>query len=85
MPIELNYMSTLERPLSLHKKRKVKINMNNYVENVIDDFPVKISNSDTDLTPSGSNLFEKGNSKRMGKKEPEYFHNSVAMGQVKVL
>ena len=41
--------------------------MNNYVENVIDDFPVKISNSDTDLTPYGNNILDKVNSKRMGK------------------
>ena len=43
--------------------------MDDYVERVINQFPMKISKSDTDLTPDGNNTFEKGNSKRPSKKE----------------
>ena len=38
---------------------------------------MKIIKSDMDLTTSGNNLFEKGNSKRLGKKENEEFHTSA--------
>ena len=41
----------------------VKINMYDYVERIINEFPIKISKSYMDLTPAGNNLFEKGNSK----------------------
>ena len=39
-------------------KGKVKINMDAYFEKIINDFPIKIRNSDTYLTPAGNNLFE---------------------------
>ena len=45
--------------------------MEDYVERIINKLPIKISNSDTALTPSGSNIFEKVNGKSMGKKETE--------------
>ena len=54
--------------------------MEDYVERIINELPIKISNSYAALTPSGINLFEKGNSKSMGKKETEQFHTSVARG-----
>ena len=38
------------------EKSKVKINMDNYVEMVINDFPMKIINIDTSLTPTGGNF-----------------------------
>ena len=43
--------------------------MNYYVESMINEFPIKISNIDTALTPSGNYIFEKGNRKIMVKKE----------------
>ena len=50
------------------EKAEVKINTDEYVERIINDSPVKIINSVTDLTPYGNNIFEKGNSKILGKK-----------------
>ena len=41
------------------EKGKVNINRDDYVERMISYFPMKISKSDTDLTPSGNNIFEK--------------------------
>ena len=43
--------------------------MEDYFERMINGFPMKISKSDTDSTPDGNNLFEKGNIKRLGKTE----------------
>ena len=50
------------------EKSEVKIKTYDHVERVINDFPVKISNSVKYLSPYGNNIFEKGNSKRLGKK-----------------
>ena len=54
--------------------------MNNYVEMMIIELPMKRSISDTDLTSDGNNISEKDNRKIMGKKETEEFHTSVARG-----
>ena len=51
----------------LKEKAEVKIQMNNYVERIINEYPIKISKSDTDLTTAGNNIFEKGNIKSMDK------------------
>ena len=41
--------------------------MDDYVERIINEFLMRISNSNAALTPSGNNLYEKGNIKRLGK------------------
>ena len=53
------------------EKGKIKIKIDNYVENMINELPTKISNSDTAWAPDGNNIFEKGNIKRLGKTETE--------------
>ena len=55
------------------EKVKVTINMDDYVERMINDYPMKISNSDTDFTPTGNNIIEKGNRKRLVKNKPKLF------------
>ena len=50
------------------EKVKIKIKMDDYVEIMINKFPMKIYKSDTDLTPAGNNIFEKVNSKRLSEK-----------------
>ena len=50
------------------EKAVVNINMDNYVERIINELSMKTRNSDTALNPYGNNLFEKGNRKRLGKK-----------------
>ena len=45
------------------EKVKLKINRDDYVERMINYLPTKLSKSDTDLTPAGNNIFEKGNKK----------------------
>ena len=44
-------------------KYKVKIKMDNYAERVINEFLMKISNSDTALSPARNYIFGKGNIK----------------------
>ena len=51
------------------KKLKVKINMDDYVERMIIDFTMKIIRNDLALTPTGNNIFKKGNRKRIGENE----------------
>ena len=45
------------------EKAKVGINMDHYVKSVINEFTMKISNTNTVLTPPGNNIFEKGTAK----------------------
>ena len=49
------------------EEAEVKIDMEDYVESMINELPMKIIKSDTPLTLSGNNLFEKGNRKRLVK------------------
>ena len=51
------------------EKLKVKNNMDDYVERISIDFPMKISKRDTAFTPAGNNIFEKGNRKFWVKKK----------------
>ena len=57
------------------KKKKI----DKFVERISITYQMKISKSDTTLIPDGNNIFEKVNSKRLGKKIEE-FRISVARG-----
>ena len=50
------------------EKGQVKIKIVDYVERMINELTMKISNCNTALTPAGNNIFEKDNRKRLGKK-----------------
>ena len=52
--------------------------MDNYVERMINEFPMKRRKSDTALTPTGNNIFGKDNRNRLGKKETEELLPSAA-------
>ena len=62
------------------EKSKVKIKMDDYIESMMNESPMRISNSDTYLNPAGSIIFEKGNRKRLGKKETEELQTLVSRG-----
>ena len=49
-------------------KEKARRNMDDYVERMINDFPMKISKSCMALSTAENNIFEKGNRRSMGKK-----------------
>ena len=62
------------------EKGKVKIRMEEYVKNMIKDFPVELKDNDTAPTPAANNLFEKGKRKFLDKKRSEEYHTCVAKG-----
>ena len=51
------------------EKEKVKINIYDYVENMINEFTTKLSRSDTALTTAGNNVFENVTEKFWAKKK----------------
>ena len=55
------------------EKGKLKINMNDYVERIINDFSMKISRTDTDLTSARNNIFEKLSERGWLKKKPKSY------------
>ena len=50
------------------EKGQVKIKIGYYFEMMINEVLMKISKCNTALTPAGNNIFEKDNTKRLGKK-----------------
>ena len=61
--------------------KKVKIDMRRYVADMIETFPVKLSEDDTAETPASDNLFTKATGKKarpLDKKRKEEFHTTVA-------
>eukprot|EP00980_Cylindrotheca_fusiformis_P015741 scaffold4554_cov56-Cylindrotheca_fusiformis.AAC.1 len=61
-------------------KGKLKVRMDDYVKNMIDDFSVKLKSTDVSLTPATNNLFEKDDKNKLDKKRADEFHGVVAKG-----
>ena len=59
---------------------KVKIDMIDYINSMIDDFPVKLGPNDTKQTPASEDLFAEGSSEKLPKKLAEDYHTFVAKG-----
>jgi hypothetical protein len=62
------------------EKRKVKIDMINYMEAMVEDFSVKYKKTDTAPTPAAEDLFAEGESKNLDIKRAEEFHTMTAKG-----
>ena len=60
------------------EKGKVKFRMDDYVEKMIEEFPVKLKSTDTAMSPASNSLFEIGNSKLLAKDRANIFHTFVA-------
>ena len=58
---------------------KLKLDMIQYVRNMLDDFPIKFTKEDKTPTPAGNNLLESGG-KILAKSRKEQFHSTVAKG-----
>ena len=58
------------------EKGKVKIDLVNYVESIIEDFPVKISK--ISKTPAADNLLDIGTGKLFDKANSEIYNTTVA-------
>ena len=67
-PINLDYT----------KKGEVKIYMRNYVENMIDEFPINIERSQAVASPSTKNIFKVDRSNTLNKSKVGLFHTTVA-------
>ena len=59
-------------------KGEVTINVDHYVEEMLEEFPIKLSKCDTIMVPANDNLFKRDNSKLLEKLKAELFHTNVA-------
>jgi hypothetical protein len=64
--------------LDYQKRGELKINMTKYVENMINDFPVKLGKMDVAKTPAADSLFNLGTGTKLDTKRSEIFHTFVA-------
>ena len=63
------------------EKGIVRVDMTNYVADMIEEFPVKMTKEMTAETPASPKLFEIGNEKKkLSKEKTESFHSCVAKG-----
>ena len=58
----------------------VKIDMIDYVKDMIEDFPMELKRTDTAMMPVADNLFKSGKGKELTKEKAKAFHRSVAKG-----
>ena len=64
--------------LDFSVKGKVKIRMDDYVERMLEEFPVKFKEDEKQETPAGTNLLEEGKGAKLDEKRKEIFHSFVA-------
>jgi hypothetical protein len=70
----------LQMELDYQKRGVLKVNMTKYVENMINEFPVKLGKKDVAKTPAGDNLFNLGTGAELDTKRSKVFHTFVAKG-----
>jgi hypothetical protein len=66
--------------LDYRKQGELKINTTKYVENMLNDFPVKLRKKDMAKMPAGDHLFNLGTGAKLDTKRSEIFHTFVAKG-----
>ena len=62
------------------EKGKVKVDMSDYIESMVDDFPVEFKPEDIVDSPATEDLFTKDSSEQLGQEQAETFHTFVAKG-----
>lgn len=70
----------LGMPFDFSEKGKVKIDMIDYMEAMVDDLSTVFKPSDTAPTPAAPDLFAQGESEELDTKRAEEFHTFVAIG-----
>jgi hypothetical protein len=70
----------LRMEMDYQKQGELKINMTKYVENMLNNFPVKLGKKDVAKTLAGDNLFNLGTGAKLDTKRAEIFHTFVAKG-----
>jgi hypothetical protein len=66
--------------LDYQKQGVLKVNMMKYVENMINEFPVKLGKKDVAKMPAGDNMFNLGTGTKLDTKRSKIFHTFVAKG-----
>ncbi|CAJ1931482.1 unnamed protein product [Cylindrotheca closterium] len=66
--------------LDFSVKGKLKIRMDDYVKNMLEDFPVKFNKDSKQETPAGKDLLEAGKGKLLSAEYRQIFHTTVARG-----
>lgn len=66
--------------LDFSREGKVIVDMIDYVEKMIDTFPVKLKTTDTAKTPAADNAYSKRSNKKLSREKAEIFHTWVAKG-----
>ncbi|CAJ1952141.1 unnamed protein product [Cylindrotheca closterium] len=61
-------------------KGKVKIRMDDYVKNMLEDFPIKFNKDSKQETPAGNDLLEAGKGKLLSAEYRQIFHTTVTRG-----
>ena len=64
--------------LDFTRKGKVKIRMDDYVDRMLEEFPVKFKDDDNQETPAAANLMEPAKGAKLDPKRHETFHSFVA-------
>jgi len=64
--------------IDFRSKGKVKFRMDDYVVDMLNEFPSKVGSKDTASTPASSGLFDDKNSKLLDHRKKEQFHTFVA-------
>ncbi len=75
-----NVHDYLGMTIDFSKKGEVMIDMMDYMESMVDDFPTKFKLTDTAPTPAAEDLFAEGNGAKLDKERAETFHTFVARG-----
>ena len=70
----------LRMMLNYSDKVKFKIDMIDYVKQMINDFPIKLDKNDTETTTTNDTWFKKDNIKILSKERVEIFHTITAKG-----
>ena len=66
--------------LDFREKGRVKIDMEDYIEEMLDDAPIQLKASETAMTPATGNLFAAGYGKKLDTEKSEAYHRNVAKG-----
>lgn len=66
--------------LDFSHQGKVKIKMDEYVQRMIDEFPINFDENATQETPAGNDLLDTGRGEELDNEKREIFHSFVAKG-----
>ena len=68
--------------LDYSEKKKIKIDLRDYVKGMLDSFPIKFKECETATTPAGEDLFgqKSSNDKKLQQDKAEEFHTTQAQG-----